>query len=91
MTARTVAGVVSLALAVVALVALVYVVSGRGWREQQEQRAMEAEATRAAHRARIEARVEECRSKGGVPITDGWSGVLVRCDFPRCPAPGQQP
>ena len=56
-----------------------------GWREAQEQRAEEAVLTRAAYHARIAAGVEECRTKGGVPITDGVSGPLVRCDFPKCP------
>ncbi len=53
-----------------------------GWRERQERRAAEAAVASAAHRARRDAGVDECRAKGGVPIVDGWSGWLTRCDFP---------
>lgn len=83
-TATRLAAIV-LAAAVIATAILVGTRAGSGWRERQEQRAEEAAMARAAHYARIAAGVEECRTKGGVPITHGWSGALVRCDFPRRP------
>ncbi len=85
MSERTVWGLVATAAIAVALGGVVYLAatsSHNGWRERQDQAAPVAEAKVAAHRVRVEARVQECRDAGGVPITDGWWGVLERCDFP---------
>ncbi len=60
--------------------ALYLAISGTGgWRER---RAQEQAVATAARFARRDAGVDECRTKGGVPIVSGWDGWLARCDFP---------
>ena len=83
MNGRTFAAAVLIAVTITA--AILVSSNTSGWREAEEQRAEKVALTRAVHLARIDVRIEECRTKGGVPITEGWKGMLVRWDFPRRP------
>ena len=83
MSERTAWRLVAVCAIALGLAGPVYFVESRhnGWRERQQLAVEKADDSRAAHRARRAAVVEECRTLGGVPIID-WRDMLTRCDFP---------